>query len=357
MGGMKMSRMMKLAALTCGCLVAGMTAASATTLRFSDYGPNRGARAEALQWYADQIKERSAGDLEIQFFWGGSLLGGKATLKGVGDGVADLGTVIGFFTPREMRAYNIGDLPVDNSDIWVGLRSMYALSTENETMKQEFAKANVRYLTNYSTGPVQLICNQEITGLDQLKNAKVRASGPYGDTLRSLGVDVVGMSQADVYQALDSGLIDCNQNYYYSMLAYKQYEVAQHVLELDWGQNMSFGVAINDRTYASLSDKQRQVLDEVSSDFEDYLAQKMIETDATAKSRMVDGIDGKKITVTTLSPADQKTLIEASATAIDAWVSAAKEDGIDSEALLSDYRDLIGKYAKEQKESGYPWTR
>jgi hypothetical protein len=64
----------------------------------------------------------------VEFHWGGSLLGGKDTLKGVGDGVADMGTVVGFFTPRELRAYNIGDLPVDNSDMWIGLRAMYDLA-------------------------------------------------------------------------------------------------------------------------------------------------------------------------------------------------------------------------------------
>ena len=278
MGGNTMSRKMTLVALTCACMTVGLAGARATTLRFSDYGPNRGARADALQWYADQIKQRSGGDLQIQFFWGGSLLGGKDTLKGVGDGVADIGTVIGFFTPRELRAYNIGDLPVDNSDIWVGLRSMYELSTKNAAIKKEFDKAHVHYLTNYTTGPIQLICNKKITSISEMKGVKVRASGPYGDTLRDLGVDVVNMSQADVYQALDSGLIDCNQNYYYSMLAYKQYEVAQNVLELDWGQNMSFGVAINDRTYNSLSDEQRKVSDTVSAEFEDHLAQEMIDS-------------------------------------------------------------------------------
>src|SRR5690625_2217995 len=113
-------------------LVGGVTA-EARTLTFSDYGPNQGVRAKALEWFADQVQERSDGDLKIQFYWGGSLLSGKDTLKGVGDGVADMGTVIGFFTPRELETYNIiGDYP-GNGDVWVGLRAMYDFANENKS--------------------------------------------------------------------------------------------------------------------------------------------------------------------------------------------------------------------------------
>ena len=290
------------------------------------------------------------------FFWGGVLLGGRDTLKGVGDGVADMGTVVGFFTPRELRAYNVGDLPLE-SDPWIGLRAVYEMSEENEAIQEEFANAGVRYLTNYTTGPVQLICNQPVGTLDDLKDLKVRASGPYGDTLRSLGVEVVNMSQADVYQALDSGLIDCNQNYYYAMLAYRQYEVGSHVLELDWGQNMSFGIVMNANAYDGLSAEQREVLTQVSSDFVDHLAEAMIEADETAKAAMVDGIDGDAITVTELPEADRERLMAASAEVVDAWSAAAGEDDVDGEALLSDLRGRVETYRDAQDASGYPWNR
>lgn len=352
-----LNRISVLAAVSCGCVMAGTVAAGATTLRFSDYGPNRGSRAEALQWFADELKSQSKGELDVQFFWGGALLSGKDTLQGVGDGVADMGTIVGFFTPRELRAYNMADLPVDNSDIWIGLRAVYDLATGNQAMQKEFADAHVHYLTNYSTGPVQLICKKDVSGSKGLQGLKIRASGPYGDALRMLGVDVVNMSQADVYQALDSGLVDCNQNYYYSILAYRQYEVAKHILELDWGQNMSFGIVMNQATYDSLPDGQKKVLADVSSKFEDHLAQTMIEEEASAKKKMANGIDGEKIEITPLSPEARNRLMDASDKAIDQWAAAAKKDGIDSAALLADYRKLIDKYKSEKATGGYPWTR
>lgn len=343
--------------LTAAALFSGVITASAeTVLRYSDYGPNRGARAEALEWFADELEKRSDGALSVEFFWGGSLIGGRDTLNGVASGVADMGTIVGFFTPAELQAYNMADLPVDNSDMWIGMRAVYELAKNSEVMQQEFANAGVRYVTNFTTGPVQMICNLPVESIDGISGKKVRASGPYGDTLARLGAEVSQMSQADVYQALDSGLIDCNQNYYYAIEAYRQYEVAQHILEMDWGQNMSFGVVINPATYDRLSDEEKAVLDEVSSDFIDHLAQVMVESDEKAKQAMVEGTEGSAVTIHELSDQGRARLNEASAESIEVWAAEAEASGIDSEKLLADYQALIEKYRGVQESDGYPWT-
>lgn len=327
-------------------ILGSLSAEAATTLRFSDYGPNRGTRAAAIEWMASELEKRSDGELKIEFFWGGSLLGGRDTLGGVSSGVADMGTIIGFFTPKELQLYNIGDLPVENSDMLIGMRAMYELSNQNDALVREFSDAGVHYVTNYTSGPVQLICREEVKSLSDLEGLKIRASGPYGDTLARLGVDVVRMSQADVYQALDSGLIDCNQNYYYSMEAYRQYEVAPYVLELDWGQNMSFGIAMNSYTYDSLSDENKQVLDSVAYDFVNHLAKEMKRRNEQAKSVMQAGIEGSTITVSTLSDEDRAKLFKKSQLSIEDWVQRVTENGENGQAVLEDYLGLIEKYKK-----------
>lgn len=332
-------------------------AAIAETLRYAEFGPNRGTRAEALNWFADEIKKRSNGALEIEFHWGKSLLGTKAVLKGLDDGVADMGSVIGFFTPKKLRAYNIGDLPVDNSDEWVGMRALYELATTNPVMQNEFDKNGIVYITNYTTGPIQLICNKPIKSLADLGGAKTRGSGPYGKALKDMGAVVQRMGQAKVYQALDSGLIECNQNYYYSMKAYKQYEVAPYVVELDWGQNMAFGIFMNKDSWNRLSEAEKKVLRSVGSDFIDHLARLMIDGKADNKKAMIDGIDGKTITVTRLPESERAKLLAAGKNYVSAWVSEATDQGYDGKALMNAYEASIGKFAAEKKAKGYPWTR
>ena len=263
----------------------------AKVIRFAEFSPNRGIRAKTLQQLAQKLEKESNGELKIQFFWGGSLLKIRSILKGVGDGAADMGSVVGFLTPKELSLYTLGDLPVTNSDEWVGMRALYQLVQNSSTMKKQFGNSNVLYLSNYTTGPIQLICKKEVSSIRGLQKAKIRASGPYGQAFSHLGASVQKLSQTAVYQALQTGLVDCNQNYYYSIVAYKQYEVAKNLLELNWGQNMSFGIVINQDFLQKLEPQHQELIKKLGSEFIDDFAQVMIEKRQSIRQKLIDGID------------------------------------------------------------------
>jgi TRAP-type C4-dicarboxylate transport system substrate-binding protein len=331
--------------------------AMAKTLRFAEFGPNRGDRAQAVTWFADELKKRTGGSLEIEFHWGGALLSTKAILKGVADGVADMGSIVGFLTPKELRAYNLADLPVENADEWVGMRAIYKLSTEHPAFKKEFDKAGVVYVTNYTTGPIQLICTKPIKTLADLKGVKVRGSGPYGKAMSDLGASVQTMGQPKVFEALDSGLIECNQNYYYSIKAYKQYEVAPYVTELNWGQNMSFGIVMNKDVYAGLTDAEKKAIHDVGSEFIDHFAEVMIEGKEKDKAAMVAGIGGKSIKLIEMSAADRNAVLAAGKKYVDQWANDVAKDGLNGKGILAAYEANIAEFAKIKAAKGYPWKK
>ena len=124
-----MSRIIPLAA---GALAAAMLLPATTQvvsakeylIRYSDIGANRGPRAAALQVWKKEIEEESKGKLKIKFFWGQSLMKAKATLKGVGSGLAEMGTVIAAYTPADMPVLNYGNVPFNEPDPWIGIRAM-----------------------------------------------------------------------------------------------------------------------------------------------------------------------------------------------------------------------------------------
>ena len=271
--------------------------------------------------------------------------------------MADLGSVVGFFTPAQLPLYAIGDLPVENSDAWVGMSAMHELAKTNEALQAEFDAAGLHYVSTYSTSPIQLICRDEIDSLEDLSGLKVRASGPYGDALTELGAEVVGMSQADVYQALDSGLLDCNQNYYYSIVAYKQYEVASQILALDWGQNMSFGIFMGKNTYEALSDEAKAKIDASGDAFIDIYSESLIAGLKSDRAALEGEIDGNTININPLIEGDKQTLRDASNAQIDAWVTRVGETGGDGAALLAEYHEIIERQKAERAEQGYPWAR
>ncbi len=152
-------------------------ATAATTLIYGEAGPNRGARAEALQWFADEVENRSEGDLNFNIQWGGALFKSAAALQSISDGVADTGTIIGVYYPQEMSVYGIADLPLANPDAWVGMKATDEFMRNNATARQDLANKNLVYIGTFTTSAVHIGCRGDaIRTIEDIKGKKVRGT-------------------------------------------------------------------------------------------------------------------------------------------------------------------------------------
>jgi TRAP-type transport system periplasmic protein len=347
-------------------LAAGVAAAAAfsvparaeTVLRYTEPSVNRGERAAAMNWFADEVTRRTKGELKINFFWGGSLMDARSSLKGVGDRAAEMGSIVGSYTAREMQPYNVGDLPVGSSDVWVGLRAMYELVTTSPDMKKAFDAANVVYLSNFTTTEVQLICkNKVLAKVEDFKGVKIRSAGFYGQVMESLGASVLRFSGTDANRALDAGTITCNHNYLYGMRILRDYEVAKDVIKLDWGQHLAWAVIINKEVFEKLPEAHRTALREAGSAMIDKVAQEMISANEKSLAAMQAGIDGHKVNVHVFPPAEREKLLKAGERYMEDWRKKTDAGGYSSERILASYRALMEKYDAELKSKNYPWKR
>ncbi len=341
-------------------MAAGLTAAlaapamSQTTLIYGEPGPNRGARAEATQWFADQVAEQSGGDLTLDITWGGALFSERAAVQSLRDGVADLGSVIGVYFPQDMVAYGIADLPLDNPDPWVGMKATDALMRNNEQIKANLAAQNLVYVGTYTTSAVQMGCKgPAVTSVDELAGKKVRGVGAYGQTFRDLGATLVDMSVYEAYQGLENGLLDCTQTYSYLVAALKFDEVFDSYTFIDWGQVGALGIVMNKSMYDSLSPEQQQVIMTAGEGLADEFGRIIEQANAESIKILEDA--GKEIV--SFSDEDRARLTEAGQPYLEEWIARADATGLDGQALLEEYRGLIAQYTQELETQGYPWER
>lgn len=330
-----------------------------TVLRYTDGGPNRGARAAAQTYFADQVEALSGGDLKLEIHWGGALLKFKAALGGIGAGTADLGAVIAVYTPNELKAMTIGDLPGGNSDPWVGMRAMYELMTTNDEMKAALAKQNVVYIGNFTTTAVQIECSpgHSIQTVADIKGKKMRASGVYGKVLGELGATMVNMTYDKVYQALDSGLIDCSAGYVYATKAYKLHEVADSMTLSNWGQVSGFGIAMNKDSFEDLTPEQQAVMLEAGSLMTDRFARLQIEEFDSTVAAMKSGEIGSKVNVTVMAEEERAKLFAAGEPFVEQWKTDMNAAGYDGNGIYDQFQGSIAKYTAERDAKGYPWAR
>ncbi|MEM8811343.1 MAG: TRAP transporter substrate-binding protein DctP [Pseudomonadota bacterium] len=335
----------------------GEAEAQMRELRFAEFGPNRGTRAGALQWLDEQMRERSGGTLGLNITWGGALLGAKTAAQGLADGVADMASIVPVYAPGKLVAYEAVDT-VQFGDEWVGMMATYEFMTKNPTALAEQKKANIRYFGNYTTGPTQLLMKDaNVTTATDLNGMTIRATGAFVPALESVGASTVSLPQPKVYEALSNGSVDGSTTYYYVVKAYKHYEVIKSITELNMGQVLAFGVAMNGNTYDSLTADQKKLMDQLGLEFTDYMAEKMFASRTEVKKELQEGIDGHSVQMLDPSPELRAELIKVADADVAKWIEKADKKGFDSEAMLGNYKDLIAKYTKERDEKGYPWDR
>lgn len=336
-----------------GAMICGATMAGAQTLFVGEAGPNRGARADALQWFADTATANADG-LELDIQWGGALFKAGAALNGIADGVADMGTIIAVYFPQEMVAYGIADLPLENPDAWVGMKATDALMRNNDAIKANLADMNLVYLGTFTTSAVHIGCKgTAIRSVDDIAGLKVRGVGAYGDTFKDFGANMVSMSIYDAYQGLDTGLLDCSQGYSYATAALKQQEVINSYTLLNWGQVGALGVFANKDSFDALDPATREALLDAGMGMADELG-RLITAD---NERAIETMTAAGVEIIELPEEDRQKLIATGAGYVDQWMERANGAGLDGAALLDDYKALIAQYTQERDTQGYPWTR
>lgn len=325
-----------------------------TVLLHGEAGPNRGARAAALQWYADQVAERSAGDLTIDIQWGGALFKANAALSGIKDGVADMGSMIAVYFPQEMAAYGVADLPLSNPDAWVAMRATDDFMRNNAAVTADLATKNLVYIGTWTTSQVGIGCKgAAVRTVEDVKGLKVRGVGAYGKVFGEMGANMVRMSIYDAYQGLDTGLLDCSQGYSYVSAALKHYEVMDSYTILNWGQIGGLGIFMNKDSYDALSPAQQEVLMQTGSDMADDFGQKI----TAANAKAFDLMKENNVEIIELSEADRAQLVTEGKAFVKQWSENASKAGLPGEEMLAEYQALLAKWTEVRDTQGYPWAQ
>lgn len=345
----------------CGAAMAlglGSAAAAETTIFYGHGGPGRGTIPTALEWFAERMGELSDGEMKLDIQWGGALFKAPAAVQGIGDGVADAGSVIAAYFQKEMAAYSLADLPIAGSNIWVGLRATDKLMRNSPAITEHLAQQNLVYIGTFTASDVNVACKGgEIASVADIAGKKVRGAGVYGKVFDALGATMVNLSIYEAYQAIDTGLIDCTQGYSYVVPAFKWYEVVDSYTLLNWGQIGGYGMFMNKDTYDSLTDDQRAVLVQTGTELADKFAEIVIGFNAEAERNMREDGYERPVKLIELSAEDTAALNDATEPFLAEWKENAESVGLDADQLIATFTAAVAEYTAEFEQQGYPWER
>jgi TRAP-type C4-dicarboxylate transport system substrate-binding protein len=211
----------------------GGSAWAEVTLRYSDHDPPGAMRTGFNKdVWLPEIEKQTGGEVKIQDFFGGALFGSKEILKGIGDGVTDLGFAFPGHYPRQLLAHNIFNLfprgPKKYEDmVWLWRK----VNEEVPAFKAELKKANV-VVVFYGAGlPAAFAGKKPIKRLADIKGDKWRAGSKWLlKYLGNAGAQPVAVPWGDTYMALQTGTIDGVLTNYDGLHMMKFDEVASNLL-------------------------------------------------------------------------------------------------------------------------------
>jgi TRAP-type transport system periplasmic protein len=272
--------------------------------------------------WADLVKERTQGRINIKLYPGVSLLQGDQTreFSALRQGVIDMavGSTINWSPQvKELNLFSMPFLMPDYASVdaltqgEVG-RKIFSILEKDGVVPLAWGENGTRELTN-SKRPVKSPAD--------LKGMKIRVVGSplFADTFTALGANPTQMSWADAQPALASGAVDGQENPMTLFPVLKLHTVGQKYVTM-WGYVTDPLVfVVNKEVWNSWTKADQDIVRQAAVDAgkqEIALARKgLVEADKP----LLKEVAGYGVTITSLSPAEREEFVKATRPVYAKW--------------------------------------
>lgn len=301
---------------------------SATGTATSPYGLT-------AQYFADTVKEKSNGRLEIAMHYGGDL-GYKASemLEVISQGLVDGGDLSLPNIAGSEPLGNFGAVPFLHQgydEYWEWLDG-YLVPTLGAHLEEKW---NVVTFGTYTFGKIYLLWNEQLDNLDKLKGQRFRVFGDINSKFWSLlGVNVIALPVEELQQAMERKMIDGmpNSNTLIDQLQAWQYYKYRN----DPGAvNGSSFFAINQDSFNKLPADLQQVVMEAGEEMTQH-GRELLQAD----DERMDTVLIEKGMETFVVPDD--VLAKMREVGKQAWVEWAAANGDLAQQIMSETFKMVG---------------
>ena len=272
--------------------------------------------------WANKVRERTQGRINIKLYPGVSLIQGDQTreFSALRQGVIDMAVGSTINWSPQVKQLNLFSLPFLMPDY--AAADALTQGPVGKNLFQTLEKAGVVPLAWGENGYREISnSKQAIKSPADLKGMKIRVVGSplFLDTFTALGANPTQMSWADAQPAMASGAVDGQENPMAVYMAAKLYSVAQKHVTM-WGYiNDPLIFVVNKDIWNSWTPADREVVKQAAIE-----AGK--EEIAMARKGMVEPgqpllkeVASHGVTVTQLTPAERETFVKATRPVVEKW--------------------------------------
>ncbi|MFQ1701140.1 DctP family TRAP transporter solute-binding subunit [Loktanella agnita] len=250
-----------------GAMILGATFASAeTTLKLAHAAPESDLQQTMSLFFKEQVEARTDGNVTVNLFPSGQLGNDAQMIDGARSGIIDIAMVglnnysglmpesaaftLPFMFPTREAAYQVLDGPVGQGVLdQMGEFGLKGLG---------FPENGYRNMTN-NRGPIRVPADVE--GLQMRVNNSIALNNMFA----ALGANPQQIPVAELYTALETGVVDAQDHPIGVTLSFKFYEV-QDYLSITQHAYAPLALAMNSDTFEGLSEDEQAIILEVAAE-------------------------------------------------------------------------------------------
>lgn len=311
-------------------------------LTYSVFFPPTHVQARLAGEWAEEVKKRTGGQVEVTVFPGGALSKADQCYQGVLDGISDIGMSAFAYTSGRFPLVEALDLPVGYPDGASATRIANALVAKYNP--DELKDVQVLYV--HAHGPGILASKKAVASLADFKGLRVRATGFCAKIVECLGGSPVSMPQGETYGALQKDVVDATFCPVEALKGWKQGEVITHVTESQCiGYSTGFFVVMNKHKWSKLPREVKAAIKAVSGEWVGKHSQAWNDADKDGRAYVA----AMKREIVALPEAEQGAWVQKVAPLMDEYVARATEKELPGAAFLNELKALVAEARAAQQ--------
>jgi C4-dicarboxylate-binding protein DctP len=280
-------------------VLTGIAQAQAIEIKFSHVVATNTPKGMAAEFFKKRAEELTKGAVQVQVYPNSQLYKDKEELEALQMGsVQMLAPSLAKFGPLGVKDFEVFDLPFIFND-YADVHKVTNGSVGRKILDKLAAKG-IQGVDYWDNGFKQFSANSPIQTPDDLKGKKMRiqSSKVIEEQMRALKSIPQVIAFGEVYQALQTGVVDGTENPISNFYTQKMHEVQKHLTLTDHGY-LGYAVIFNKKFWDELPSATRTQLEQAlkeSTAYANKIAKEMNEKDLEAV------VSSGKTTVTKLTP-------------------------------------------------------
>ncbi|NMF97890.1 TRAP transporter substrate-binding protein [Aromatoleum toluolicum] len=265
---------MKIRALFIGLVAMGLSAvavaADPVVVKFSHVVANDTPKGKAADKFKELAEKYTKGAVKVEVYPNSTLYKDKEEMEALQLGAVQmLAPSLAKFGPLGVKEFEVFDLPY----IFDGYDDLHKV-TQGAVGKQLLGKLEgrgIKGLAFWDNGFKSLSANTPIKAPEDVKGKKLRvqSSKVLEEQMRALGAIPQVMAFSEVYQALQTGVVDGTENPHSNLYTQKMHEVQKHMTLTDHGY-LGYAVITNKKFWDGLPAEVRGQLEQAMKESTEF---------------------------------------------------------------------------------------